>query len=146
MGDKGVYELLKRSKAIIACLDLVEMVITDHAIEEPSNELSIALEVELDLLLGLIDIERDEQLNSGGGLFTGIKVVARSPVFLLFCNVCFDSHAVEEPVLRDFLGEGSGLFEDSSPVLDLLDVSTHIFAASEGIWEVPNDFAKILDS
>ena len=146
MSDERVNKTLEGCSALVASFDLVKVVVSDHAVEEPSNELSIALKVELNLFLGLIDTERDQQLNSGRGLLTGIKVVARSPVLLLFCDVCFDGHAVEEPVLRDFLGEGSGLFEDSGPVLDLLDVSTHILAASEGIWEVPNDFAKILDS
>ena len=97
MGDKGVYELLKRCKAIIACLDLVEMVITDHAIEEPSDEFSIALKVQLNLLLNFI--EWDKKLNSGGSLFTGVEIVARRPVLLLLGNIFFDFHSMEEPVL-----------------------------------------------
>ena len=58
MGDKCVHELLKRCKAIVAGLDLVEVVITDHAIEEPSDKFGIALEVQLNLLLNFIEWDK----------------------------------------------------------------------------------------
>ena len=75
---------------------------------------------------------------------TGRKVLLCEIVGLLLVDLLLDLNTVEEPVLSDGLSKSLWLLEDSSPFLNAAHIFIETFAASDCVWEHPEDIADVL--
>ena len=75
---------------------------------------------------------------------TGRKVLLCEIVGLLLVDLLLDLNTVEEPVLSDGLSKSLWLLEDCSPFLNAAHIFIETFAASDCVWEHPEDIADVL--
>jgi len=127
--------------------ELIEVVVAGEAEDQARNEVRDGVQRKGEGRKAIFDrLNRaDEASDDVGGIITSREVVLGGPVLILLGDVLLDGGAVEEPVLADGLAELGGLFEDLSPGLDSGDVVVHASAASDGVWELPNDITEVLD-
>ena len=92
-------------------------------------------------MLGNGSNEVSEDISSVG---TGCKVLLCEIVGLLLVDLLLDLNTVEEPVLSDGLSKSLWLLEDSSPFLNAAHIFIETFAASDCVWEHPEDIADVL--
>ena len=86
----------------------------------------------------------NEDSDEVGGGATGSEVAGGTPVGLDGGDVGGDGLFVEEVVLGGLGDEGLGLLEDGGPLLDLLDVVTHVGARSNIELEVVDHLFELL--
>ena len=86
----------------------------------------------------------NEDSDEVGGGASGSEVAGGTPVGLDGGDVGGDGLFVEEVVLGSLGDEGLGLLEDGGPLLDLLDVVTHVGAGSNIELEVVNHLFELL--
>ena len=77
------------------------------------------------------------------GVLTGIEVLLCAEVGFLLVNLLLDFNTMEKPVLSDGRGELLWLLEDSSPFLNAGHIIIETLAASDGVWEHPDDIANV---
>jgi hypothetical protein len=129
-----------------AFLDVWEIVVSNHTVDESSKELlgvddgdwDSGLHVLLNWSEGV-----DEHL---GHVFSSLEVVAAVVVALEGRDVRLDSSEVGENVLEDLFGGGLDVLELGEVSLNSVDVVRDVLAVGEGSWEFSGNLHTFLDS
>ena len=144
--ERGIKVGPERGDARVAGLNLFEMVVTDHAVDETSSEVWEHHDVKSDNLLGgnLNGANGDGEQVSGG--LASLVVFCTAPVNLDGVDVAHDLGFVEDHMLGNGRNQVSLVSEDGSPLLDSLEIVTHALASGEGSGEGSDGGLNILGS
>ena len=138
VGQGGLEEAVERGDAGVAGLHLLEVVVSDHAVDETGSELGKHQEVELQVVGGGLDGANGNSEEIGGSLAGG-KVLLLSPVALDHVDVVHDLGVVADHVLGDGLNKGAWGSKDGSPGLNGLEVITHTLTSGKSGGELTDE-------
>merc|ERR1719273_1377781 len=146
VGNEGLGLGEERGDASVAGLNLFEMVVANHAVDETSSEVWEHHDVKSDNLLGgnLDGANGDGEQVSGG--LASLVVFCTAPVNLDGVDVAHDLGFVEDHMLGNGRDQVSLVSEDGSPLLDSLEIVTHALASGEGSLEGSDGGLNILGS
>ena len=128
-----------------ASLEFREVVLTDHAVNETSQEFWNSDDSTFNFEL-LTLWEWEDEVNGCCGVFSRVEVVLGLPVNLNLTNVGLDLSLVEEVVLGGGLDKLAWALVGIKPFINLGHIVIQVLAGAKGTFEIRHDGTDLFDS